>query len=145
VEKNQTQKNMLKQCSKRQGYEDLVKRNQQRMKNYSHFLKRKLLKGQTKQPEVNYEDNLFMLSLVPELRTFPKAMELDIKSDWFDAVERQNLRQSDIISSVCVVRHICWLSVRLPQPPELYGFCIEHSIPPHQNHNSIKCPDSDFR
>jgi hypothetical protein len=47
-------------------------------------------------------------------------MELDIKSDWLGVVELQNSRQSYIISSAGVVRHICCLIVRLSQPPQHY-------------------------
>jgi hypothetical protein len=41
--------------------------------------KEKLLNGSTKETEANYEDTLFMLSLVPELNNVPEVMKVEVK------------------------------------------------------------------
>jgi hypothetical protein len=80
-------------------------------------LKEKLLQGSTKEPEINDEDTLFMLSLVPELRKVPEAMKLDIKGELLNVFKRARLQQHATVSSEHVPSKMPF-SVPLSHPSE---------------------------
>jgi hypothetical protein len=53
-------------------------------------LKEKLLESSTTEAEANDKDILFILSLFPELKTFPAVIKLDIKTNLLNGFKRDS-------------------------------------------------------